>query len=60
LKEIETIINKIFLCLVLQGDGHNLVTSVAEQHHFDAAPAPGKNFDAAPAPTLLCSMPTFF
>jgi hypothetical protein len=30
-------------------------TSVAEPHHFYAAPAPGKNFDAAPAPapTLL-------
>jgi hypothetical protein len=24
--------------------------SVAEPHHFYAAPAPGKNFDAAPAP----------
>jgi hypothetical protein len=24
-------------------------TSVAEPHHFHAAPAPGKNFDAAPA-----------
>jgi hypothetical protein len=30
-------------------------TSVAEQHHFYAAPAQGENFDAAPAPapTLL-------
>jgi hypothetical protein len=30
-------------------------SSVAEPHHFYAAPAPGKNFDAAPAPapTLL-------
>jgi hypothetical protein len=33
-------------------------TSVAEPHHFYAAPALGKNFDAAPppaapAPTLL-------
>jgi hypothetical protein len=32
--------------------------SVAEPHHFYAAPAPGENFDAAPdpaapAPTLL-------
>jgi hypothetical protein len=29
--------------------------SVAEPHHFYAAPAPGKNFDAfpAPAPTLF-------
>jgi hypothetical protein len=25
-------------------------SSVAEPHHFYAAPAPGKNFDAAPAP----------
>jgi hypothetical protein len=40
-----------FLCLVA-------VTSVAEPHHFYAAPAPGKNFDAAPAPapTLLYDM----
>jgi hypothetical protein len=32
-----------------------LTNSVAELHHFYAAPAPGKNFDAAPAPapTLL-------
>jgi hypothetical protein len=32
-----------------------VLTSVAEPHHFDAAPASGKNFDAAPAPapTLL-------
>jgi hypothetical protein len=31
--------------------------SVAEPHHFYAAPVPGKNFDAAPAPapTLLYS-----
>jgi hypothetical protein len=29
--------------------------SVAEPHHFYAAPAPGKNLDAAPAPTLLYS-----
>jgi hypothetical protein len=29
-----------------------LFTSVADPHHFYAAPAPGKNFDAAPAPTL--------
>jgi hypothetical protein len=29
-----------------------MFTSVAEPHHFYAAPAPapGKNFDAAPAP----------
>jgi hypothetical protein len=33
---------------------HNILRtqniSVAESHHFYAAPAPGKNFDAAPAP----------
>jgi hypothetical protein len=29
---------------------HSVVISVAEPHHFYAAPAPGKNFDAAPAP----------
>jgi hypothetical protein len=37
--------------------------SVAEQHHFYAAPAPGKNFDvvmAAPAPTLLYNKEKFF
>jgi hypothetical protein len=27
-----------------------LSSSVAEPHHFSAAPAPGKNFDAALAP----------
>jgi hypothetical protein len=37
--------------------------SVAEPHHFYAAPAPGRNFDAgpalaAPAPTLLYSKAT--
>jgi hypothetical protein len=41
-----------FKCLV------NL-TSVAEPHHFYAAPAPGNNFDAAPAPTLLYSKAKF-
>jgi hypothetical protein len=39
--------------------------SVAEPHHFGAAPDPGKIFDAAPAPlapapTLLYTKPTFF
>jgi hypothetical protein len=42
-------------------------TSVAEPHHFYAAPALGKNFDAAPAapaapapaPTLLYSKTKF-
>jgi hypothetical protein len=36
--------------------------SVAEPHHFYAAPAPGENFDAAPAapaPTLLHSKAKF-
>jgi hypothetical protein len=32
-----------------------LKISVAEPHHFYAAPVPGENFDAAPAPTLLYS-----
>jgi hypothetical protein len=40
-------------------------SSVAEPHHFYAAPAPGQNFDAAPAPaapapTLLYSKANFF
>jgi hypothetical protein len=34
-------------------------SSVAEPHHFYAAPASGKNFDAAPAPTLLYSKAKF-
>jgi hypothetical protein len=34
------------------GEHYQLLTSVAERHHFYAAPAPapGQNFDAAPAP----------
>jgi hypothetical protein len=36
-----------------------VLRSVAEPHHFYAAPAPGKNFDAAPAPTLLYSKEKF-
>jgi hypothetical protein len=41
-----------------------LTISVAEPHHFYAAPAPGKNFDAAPAapapaPTILYSKAKF-
>jgi hypothetical protein len=32
-------------------------TSVAEPHHFYAAPAPGKDFDAAPAPAALAPAP---
>jgi hypothetical protein len=36
-----------------------IFTSVAEPHHFYAAPAPGKNFDAAPTPTLLFSKAKF-
>jgi hypothetical protein len=39
----------------------NHLISVAEPHHFYAAPALGKNFDAAPAPapTLLYSKTKF-
>jgi hypothetical protein len=41
-------------------DKKNMVSnSVAEPHHFYAAPAPGKNFDAAPASTLLYSKTKF-
>jgi hypothetical protein len=36
-----------------------ILSSVAEPHHYYAAPAPGKNFDVAPAPSLLYSRPTF-
>jgi hypothetical protein len=38
------------------------ISSVAEPHHVDAAPALVKNFDAAltaPALTLLCRKPPF-
>jgi hypothetical protein len=35
-------------------------TSVAEPHHFYAAPAPGKNFDAAPVPAAPAPAPTLF
>jgi hypothetical protein len=38
---------------------NSLKSSVAEPHHFYAAPAPGENFDAAPAPTLLYSKAKF-
>jgi hypothetical protein len=42
----------------------SFLCSVAEPHHFYAAPAPGKKFDAAPAapalaPTLLYSKAKF-
>jgi hypothetical protein len=30
-----------------------IISSVAEPHHFYAAPAPGENFDAAPAPAPI-------
>jgi hypothetical protein len=47
----------------LDAKGETLVVSVAEPHHFYAAPtpAPGTNFDAAPAPapTLLYSKAKF-
>jgi hypothetical protein len=38
----------------------NEKNSVAEPHHFYAAPAPGKNFDAAPAPLAPAPAPTLF
>jgi hypothetical protein len=34
------------------------LSSVAEPHHFNAAPAPGENFDAAPAPAAPAPAPT--
>jgi hypothetical protein len=34
-------------------------TSVAEPHHFYAAPAPGKDFDAAPAPAVPAPTPLY-
>jgi hypothetical protein len=35
---------RIFITLKVRG------TNVAQLHHFQAAPVPGKIFDAAPAP----------
>jgi hypothetical protein len=35
-----------------------ITTSVAEPHHFYAAPAPIKNFDAAPDPAVPAPAPT--
>jgi hypothetical protein len=37
---------------------YNTVISVAEPHHFYAAPALGKNFVAAPAPAAPAPAPT--
>jgi hypothetical protein len=33
-------------------------SSLAEPHHFYAAPAPGNNFDATPAPAAPAPAPT--
>jgi hypothetical protein len=38
--------------------GINVCISVAEPHHFYAAPASGENFDAAPAPAAPAPAPT--
>jgi hypothetical protein len=50
----------LFIITLLREGVH---ASVAEPHHFCAAPAPGKNFGAAPAPapapTLLYSKAKF-
>jgi hypothetical protein len=35
------------------------MSSVAEPHHFYAAPAPGKNFDAAPAALVPAPTPLY-
>jgi hypothetical protein len=52
--DIFMLCDKLLCCLIPH-------TSVAEPHHFYAAPAPGKNLDAAPAPapTLLYSQAIF-
>jgi hypothetical protein len=39
-------------CTTRHSTRTNIEASVAEPHHFYAAPAPSKNFDAAPAPAL--------
>jgi hypothetical protein len=48
---------------IFTATGTSILGSVAEPHHFYAAPDPGKNFDAAPAPvpasTLLYSKTKF-
>jgi hypothetical protein len=52
----------MFWFLMLITTGTVVRNSVAELHHFYAAPAPGENFDAAPAapaPTLLYSKAKF-
>jgi hypothetical protein len=36
---------------------HCVLHSVAEPHHFYAAPAPGEYFDAAPAPAAPAPAP---
>jgi hypothetical protein len=45
-------INSCYEFILQDGNLKNrwLLISVAEPHHFYAAPAPGENFDAAPAP----------
>jgi hypothetical protein len=50
-----------FYEVVRMADSASATISVAEPHHFYAAPAPDKNFDAAPAPTptLLFSKAKF-
>jgi hypothetical protein len=49
----------VYLLDLIFGHNNMVLNSVAEPHHFYAAPAPCKNFDAvpalAPAPTLLYS-----
>jgi hypothetical protein len=53
---------KLHDLMQLQSPFRNLRNSVAELHHFYAAPAPdlapGKNFDEAPAPAALAPAPT--
>jgi hypothetical protein len=50
--------NKILALHVRNKEQNGLACSVAEPHHVDAAPAPGKKFDAALVPTLLFTKPT--
>jgi hypothetical protein len=48
------------MCTSTIKDGRKVETSVAEPHHFYAAPAPapGKYFDAAPAASAPATTPT--
>jgi hypothetical protein len=57
---MQTCFNLIFVLAAISANFHCIPLSIAEPHHFYAAPAPGENFDAAPAPTLPYIKATLF